>query len=125
VNGKEKCEVDKKTYYVSVQAGSILENQGDAAYEFEIQATEKEISQLQELFDGKDEADNDAWGRTPIPILQYHHDRPNDVYDYYLKEVFSFIHDLGTPETQKFIETMNVLTEEDLGKSDDPLMRNT
>lgn len=101
--------MDKKTYYISVQAGSILENKGDAVFEFEIQATEEEISRLQELFDGKEEADNYAYGRSYVPWMEYHNDRPNDVYDFYLKEVYGLIHSLGTSDTKRHIESMNVL----------------
>lgn len=99
----------KKRYYVSVQSDAILENQGDAAYEFEIDADEEEISRLQELFDGKQQADNYAFGRAHIPFLEYHHDRENDVHDFYLKEVYGLIHELGTPETKRHIESMGVL----------------
>jgi hypothetical protein len=101
--------MDKKTYYISIQASSILENQGDAAYEFEVEATEQQISRLQELFDGKEEADNYAFGRSAVPWVEYHNDRPNDVYDFYLKEVYGFIHSIGTIETKEHIESMNIL----------------
>lgn len=99
----------KQTYYVSVQAGSIVQNEHDTSFEFEIQATEKEISKLQELFDGKEEADDYAYFRAHVPWQEYHEDKPNDAYDYYLTEVYRMIHELGTPDTKRHIESMNVL----------------
>ena len=102
-------EDDKRTYYISVQSDSILKNKEDAAFEFEIQATEQQISRLQELFDSKSEADNYGFGRAHVPFLEYSHDKTNDAYDYYLAESYRMIHELGTPETKRMIESMNVL----------------
>jgi len=99
----------KKRYYVSVQSDAILENKGDAAFEFEIDADEEEISRLQELMDGRNEADNYAFIRAHVPFLEYHRDRPNDVHDFYLKEIYGMLHRLGTPETKRHIESMGVL----------------
>lgn len=99
----------KKTYYISVQADSILLNKGDAAFEFEIEATEKEVVELQELFDGKEQSDNYAFGRAHVPWKPYHEDESNDVYDKYLLEIYRTIHRLGTPETKRHIERMNIL----------------
>lgn len=101
--------MEKKKYYISVQAGTILENEGDAAYEFVIEATERQISQLQELFDGKDTADHYAFGRAHIPFREYHNDLPNDAYDYYLKQVYGMLYECGTPETKQHIADMHIL----------------
>ena len=103
---------ERKTYYISVQANSITQQIGDTSFEFEIQATEKEISQLQELFDGKEEADDYAFFRAQVPWVVYHNDKPNDAYDYYLTQAYRMIHTLGTPETRHQIESMNVLQDQ-------------
>lgn len=100
---------EKRTYYVSVQAGSIVPNEGDTGFEFVIEATPKEISELYELFDGKEEADNAAFLRSHVPFLEYQHDKPNDVHDWHLAEVYRKLHELGTPETKRHIESMGVL----------------
>jgi hypothetical protein len=39
--------VEKKKYYISVGPGEVMENQGDAAFEFEIEATEEDVDRLQ------------------------------------------------------------------------------
>ncbi len=100
---------DKKTYYVSVQSESITENQGDTAYEFEIQATDREIGLLQELFDMIEDTDNLSAIRAHIPYVQYHDDPENDSYDELLQAVYRKLHELGTPETKQHIESMGVL----------------
>ena len=99
----------KRTYYISVQAGSITKHIGDTSFEFEVMATEKEISELQELFDGREESDDYAFIRTHVPFDEYHNDKPNDAYDYFLTNVYRKIHAMGTPKTKAFIESMHVL----------------
>jgi hypothetical protein len=100
---------DKKTYYVSVQAESIMENQGDAAYEFVIVADDREIGELQELFDALEDADQMTAIRAHIPYVQYHDDPENDDYDAQLTAVYRKLYELGTPETKRHIESMGVL----------------
>ena len=72
----------RKHYYVSVQAGSILEDPEAAAYELEIWANEEELNRLQELFEelvSEDEAEaahftSHPFGSTPV-------ERINSAYD--------------------------------------------
>jgi len=99
----------KKHFYVSVHGDSILPNEGDAAYGFEIEATEEQVDELQRLFNGRQNADDQAFFRAHVPFLEYHHDQANDRYDDYLTDVYRMIHDLGTPETKSHIESMHIL----------------
>jgi len=99
----------KSTYYVSVQAGTVTAGRGDAAFEFEIEATPDEIRELERLFAGAGEADNRAFWRAHVPFLEYGHDEPNDDADRQLAAVYRLIHRLGTPETKRHIEAMGVL----------------
>lgn len=46
--------MDKKTYYINVGTGEVLEDKGALSFEFEISATEEEIDKLQELFEETD-----------------------------------------------------------------------
>lgn len=100
---------EKKTFYVSVQAGSIVQHEGDTSFEFEIEATEEEINQLQQIFNGKEKADDQAFLRAHQPWKEYRYDEPNDRYDHFLSEAYQLIYELGTPETKQHIERMNVL----------------
>ncbi len=53
--------MERNKYYVSVQSRSIMSNQGDAAYELEIEATDEEIKQLQELFEVEEDFEIDTF----------------------------------------------------------------
>jgi hypothetical protein len=101
--------MEKTKYYVSVQAHSILADQGAAAYELEILATNREVAQLQELFENDGDAEDATFFRGMTPGLPYHIDDANDSYDYYLIEIYKKIYELGTTETRTHIESMNIL----------------
>jgi hypothetical protein len=101
--------MEKKRYYISVQADTILAGQGEAAYEFEIDATPEQIEKLQELFEDKSDSADGTFLKAHTPAIPYHHDVENDAYDNYLREIYSMIHELGTPETRRHIEEMGVL----------------
>lgn len=100
--------MDKKTYYVSVQADTILENQGDAAYEFEIQATQDEVNELFDLLEEKREFEDATFIRAHIPGVPYHQDLENDGYDEALRKIYARIHTLGNDEAKRTIESMGL-----------------
>ncbi|MBP1989204.1 hypothetical protein [Paenibacillus eucommiae] len=104
--------MDKKSYYIAVGASGIMESQGDAAYEFEIVATEEDILKLRELFEEREDADQEGYVHAHVPWM-YTYDGPNDKNDYYLSQVYGMLHELGTEETRKHIEKMNVLPQAD------------
>ncbi|MEX2415525.1 MAG: hypothetical protein WD424_05225, partial [Paenibacillaceae bacterium] len=99
--------MEKTKYYVSVQANSILAEQGAASYELEILATDQEVEQLQELLYSKWDAGDSTFIRGMTPGIPQHIDDENDTYDYYLIEIYKRIYELGTKETQLHIEKMN------------------
>ncbi len=101
--------MNRTKYYVSVQAHSILADQGAAAYELEIQASDREVEQLQELFDTLIKAEDGTFIRGMTPGVPYHIDDENDTYDFYLIEIYRKIYEIGTAETRSHIEQMNIL----------------
>ncbi len=101
--------MDKNKYYVSVQAGTVIQDQSASAYEFEIEATPKEADQLLELMEIGEDAELKNFIRAGTPYIPYHNDRENDVHDEHLKHVYQVIYTLGTAETKKHIEKMNIL----------------
>jgi hypothetical protein len=101
--------LEKSIYYVSVQAGTVLQNQGEAAYEFEIEATAKEADKLLELLEMKQETEEDTFLRAHVPNVPYHFDQENDVHDEHLKGVYRFIYGVGTPETKQFLEENQII----------------
>jgi len=102
------AESDRKTYYVSVGAGQVLQDPEAASFEFAIRANEAELDKLQELFEEIQDADEDeALSYKGSPTVS---DSPeNDTYDALLQEVYRMLHELGTHETRRHIESMNVL----------------
>ncbi len=101
--------MDKTKYYVSVQANSILTDQAAAAYELEILASEREVEQIQELFNSKLLAEDGTFIRSMTPAIPYHMDDDNDRYDYYLIEIYKKLYELGTAETKSHIKQMGIL----------------
>lgn len=100
--------MDKQTYYISVQSGSILQDRNADEFEFQIEATEKEIEQLLELFEYREAAENANFRRSFIPGIPYHQDEANDIYDAGMRAVYQMVHRLGTEETKKQIEDMGL-----------------
>lgn len=100
---------ERKKYYVSVQAGQILEDPAAAAYELVITANEEERSKLETLFaelSSMDEAQMLHFAYTPFERagdLQM-----NEGYDDLIRQIYRLLHDYGTDETKKFIDTMNL-----------------
>lgn len=98
-----------KRYYVSVQAGTILENKGEAAYELEIDATDFEVKLLEDLFQQMHSADYHSFWRAHVLAVPYHLDEENDTYDKLLQQVYTILYQNGTPETQRHIAMMNII----------------
>lgn len=96
----------KSKYYVSVQSKSLLREQGSAAYEWEIEATDEEAEALAQLLKHLDESENTTFPRGMTPGVPYHWDHENDAYDGKLRQIYSTIRRLGTPETKAHIAGM-------------------
>lgn len=101
--------MDKKRYYISVETGEILEDPTVSTYQFIIEANEAEIHRLEELFDSTHEKEINTFVRAMAPAIAYHDDPQNHDYDQSLMQIYRMIHQLGTEETKKHIETMGVL----------------
>ncbi|SDO30038.1 hypothetical protein SAMN04487897_111115 [Paenibacillus sp. yr247] len=101
--------MDKKTYYVNVGTGEVLENKEALNFEFEISATDEEIDKLQELFEETDNSSQGSYESSWLPWKVYYSNEPNQEYDYYLTEVYRTLHKLGSEQTKRHIESMNIL----------------
>jgi hypothetical protein len=101
--------MEKKTYYISVANGEISQIKDGSPHEFEIEATNEEIKQLREIFDDAYEADWTSFWRAHIPFLEYHNDKPNDVYDEDILQAYSIIYKLGKEETRNHIKSMGII----------------
>lgn len=101
--------MDKKTYYVSVNNGSILEDPTAFDYEFEINATEEELVQLKELFEQSQEEDQKGIKRAYL--IPFVHAENSEGFEESLHQTYQMLHHLGTPKTKIHIESMNILQE--------------
>lgn len=101
--------MEKKTYYVSVQAGTAVASIGDSSFEFVIHATDKELQKLEELFEELADATDDTFLRGMIPAIPYHQDVQNDEYDTALRNVYEWVYKLGDEQTRQTIEKMGIL----------------
>jgi len=99
---------DRKTYYVSVGAGQVLEDKEAAPFELVIRANEEELNKLQELFEETSSTDEaGAFTFEGNPMVS---DPVEDAtYDGLIRDVYRLLHELGTEETKRHIESMDIL----------------
>ncbi|MBO8156707.1 MAG: hydrolase [Bacillaceae bacterium] len=101
--------MEKTKYYVSLGTQEISRLKAGNNDDFIIYATPDEVNELREMFNQMYEADGGAFIRSHIPILEYHHDRPNDDYDQGMLRVLEKLHQLGDETTKRHIESMGIL----------------
>jgi hypothetical protein len=100
----------RKPYYISVQAGQILEDPEAAAYELEIMANPEDISRLQELFEelaSMDEAQVAHFHYNPYESAS--NDQINSGTDGIIQRIYRQLYECGTDSTKKHIEEMQIL----------------
>lgn len=112
VNEQDEAYYARKPYYVSVQAGSILEDPSAAAYELAITANEEELNRLQELMEEyatSDERQLFHFASTPFSSAS---DRQiNASVDGLLVDIYRLLYELGTSDTKHHIATMGLFPE--------------
>jgi len=100
----------RKRYYVSVQAGQILEDQQAAAYELVIDANENQVAELRSLFKQYASSDDEASLHFPLSPFKSSNDlEMNGNSDHLLKKIYSLIYACGTDETKNHVMRMNIL----------------
>ena len=100
----------RKHYYVAVGGGQILEDPEAAAYELEILANEHELGRLRELFEELEIWDGaQTFHFAGTPYTEFSTDRINLGYELLLKRVYEQLHELGTEETKRHIQSMRIL----------------
>jgi hypothetical protein len=101
-------DTNRKTYYVSVGAGQVLEVKEAAPFELVIRANEEELNKLQELFE--ETSSTDEAGAFTFEGLPSVSDDPEDKnYDGLIHSVYRMLYELGTNETKRYIESMDIL----------------
>ena len=99
----------KKTYYIAIADGTITQVKTSTPWDYEIQATDEEITQLRELFDQNYSSDWQSFWRAHVPYIQYHDDKANEGYDTGLQQVYKMIYELGDEETKLQIKNDGLL----------------
>jgi len=115
--------MEKRTYYVSVGSGEIVEDPTVTPWDFQVEANEEEIMKLGELLDQASRENMDVVYRITHPIEggKIRHDLQD--YDETLQRIYRMIYDLGNDEAKQFIQNMNVI--EELGQNYDDGIRET
>ncbi|PLS14947.1 hydrolase [Bacillus sp. M6-12] len=107
----------KNTYYIWLQNGQISRDRDTSPWNFQVEATDEEISQLREYFDQNYSVEWQNFYRSHVPYVQYHYDRENDAYDKGMQKIYEMIYKIGNEEARKHIESMGIL--ESLAKETD------
>src|SRR5690242_7608306 len=102
--------MEKETYYVTVD-GTIHSEKliDDAPYDFEVQATEAEINNLQELFQQTYNIDWDTFVQANLPYQTEERQKASTDADQKIKEIYTAIYRLGNEETKRSIESLGLL----------------
>lgn len=113
-------ELEKRTYYVDLVSGDVLDRRGiEENPSFRIEATDEELHELKTLLSDAYTADKQAYVRSHIPYLEYHNDPANHRYDNDLKKIYAMIYQLGDAEARNHIIEMGILGEDELQKDEE------
>jgi rubrerythrin len=103
--------MERKTYYVTVHHGEIMDDPTAFNYDFVIEANEEELDQLEELFEDTADAEEDTITHSFTLSSSTYYNNENDTYDLGLRDIYRKLHELGTVETKQHIEKMNILND--------------
>jgi len=101
--------MEKKKYYVNIGDGEISQIKYQNNDQYTIYATEEDVRLLREKFRNMHDSSFAAYLRAHVPIVPYHNDKPNDVYDENLTETFQMLYDLGDDQAKQHIKELGVL----------------
>lgn len=81
-----------------------------AAYELAINANDEEVARLRELFEELSSMDEaEVWHFARTPFETDHDESLNGAADEIVIRIYRLLHECGTKETKRLIETMGVL----------------
>ncbi len=106
----DRSGVEKKPYYVSVQAMQVLADPEAAAYELEIVASHEDVLELQQFLNEMNSIDLD---RTAHSLWNIFEPVPNskvlNEHDLLIQKIYRKLYECGTTETKQHIESMHIL----------------
>jgi len=110
-NHEQDQDTARQTYYVDIQGKQLHLQQGIAAYDLEIVASEAEAGQIEEQFRKLDERDEESAQfmlrfsfRGGENVFE-----KNGEYEQEMQKLFQLLHQYGTEATKRHIESMNIL----------------
>ncbi|WP_284141477.1 MULTISPECIES: hydrolase [unclassified Virgibacillus] len=101
--------MEKKKYFVNVGSYEISQTKYHNNHVFVIYATDEEIKALRGKMDSMGEANMGTYFRAHVPIMAYHNDKANDVFDEEITEVYRMLYALGDKTTKEHVESMGIL----------------
>lgn len=101
----------QKLYYVSLSAYTIAEQPSQLADQFTVLADDDERTQMQTLLQIEQQRDERTHLRAVIPYKSADHDESSERYNDSLIDVYRYLYKIGTPDTKRHIERMNILAE--------------
>jgi transcriptional/translational regulatory protein YebC/TACO1 len=110
---RQMTEDERKTYYVAVGAGQVLADPHAAAFEFEIRANREELNKLQEMFEETADEDESAMIRFGPENVTVSEVERSAVYDSQIHDIYKLLHQLGTEDTKRHIESIDILKKSD------------
>jgi hypothetical protein len=102
-------EQEKRTYFVDIASGEVLENPVESSPSFKILANQSELKELKSYYSENSSADFQTFQRAQIPFREYHHDQENKDYDDSLRKIYAMIYLLGDEEARRHIEKYRIL----------------
>jgi hypothetical protein len=100
--------MDKDRYYVSVSAHTITK-EPSMTDQLTVLATAKERDHLETLLQNEERADDQTHVRAIIPYKSADHDQATNTYNSNLLHIYRYIYKIGTDETKRHIEYMDII----------------
>lgn len=85
-------EQEKRTYFVDIVSGEILENPVESSPSFKIFANQSELNDLKSYYSESSAADYQTFQRAQFPFREYHHDAENKAYDDSMRKIYAMIY---------------------------------
>lgn len=104
--------MSKQRYYVSVSANTIDPEPHDTSSDrLTVMADEKEVAELKRLFEKERHATERTHRRAFIPYKSADHDPATADYNDSMIDLYQYLYRIGSLETRRHIESMNLLQE--------------
>ncbi|MNP57266.1 hypothetical protein D3C76_1520770 [compost metagenome] len=98
--------MEKRTYYVSVQGRSLLDNQDEASYEWVIHATESEADTISHMLEQIGETEDSEFLAFTYPWPDTPEEWVNANYSSLMNDLYHEIYRLGSEETKQQVRAI-------------------